>query len=133
MAYTKTDKAKCFISFDYDNDKALKELLVGQSKLEDSPFEISDWSIKEPSADWKEKARMRIKRAEIVIIMCGKNTNTANGVSIEMDITIEEGKDYFLLAGYSDGGNKKPKSAEATDKLYKWTWNNLKSLIHGSR
>jgi hypothetical protein len=36
---------RVFISYDYDNDVFLKEALVGQSKLPDSPFEISDWSI----------------------------------------------------------------------------------------
>lgn len=131
--YTKNNKAKCFISFDYDNDKTLKEFLIGQSKLEDSPFEISDWSIKEPSADWKDKARARIKKSDMIIVLCGKNTDTATGVSIELEITQEEKKDYFLLAGYSDGGNKKPKSAKASDKLYKWTWDNLKKLIYGNR
>jgi len=126
-------KKKCFVSFDYDNDVTLKDFLIGQSKHEDSPFEIEDWSIKEPSADWKEKARTRIKRSEVVIVICGKNTNTASGVSIELEIAQDEGKNYFLLAGYSDGANKKPKSAKDSDKLYKWTWDNLKSLIHGDR
>ena len=40
-------KTKVFISFDYDHDETLKEFLVGQAKLEDSPFELADWSIKE--------------------------------------------------------------------------------------
>jgi hypothetical protein len=40
-------KTKVFISFDFDNDETLKDFLVGQSKLEDSPFELADWSIKE--------------------------------------------------------------------------------------
>jgi len=35
-------KPRVFISFDFDNDKALKDFLVGQSKNTDSPFEISD-------------------------------------------------------------------------------------------
>jgi hypothetical protein len=37
---------RVFISFDYDNDKDLKELLVGQAKNPDSPLEISDASVK---------------------------------------------------------------------------------------
>ena len=41
--------------------------------------------------------------------------------------------DYVLLAGYSDGGNIKPTTAKFTDKLYKWTWENLKNLAKGSR
>lgn len=131
--FTKQNKKKCFISFDYDNDKSLKELLIGQSKNEDSPFEISDWSIKEPTEDWKDKARERITKSDIVIVLCGKNTDTAKGVSIELDIAQEIKSDYFLLAGYSDGKNKKPKSARSTDKIYEWTWDNLKKLIHGNR
>lgn len=126
-------KVRCFVSFDYDNDANLKDLLIGQSKNEDSPFEISDWSIKEASSDWKDKARMRIRNSEVVIVICGKNTNEATGVAIELSIAQEEGKDYFLLAGYSDGSCKKPTSAKSSDKVYKWTWDNLKNLIHGGR
>jgi hypothetical protein len=54
---------RVFISFDYDNDLNLKNLLAGQAKLADSPFEISDWSLKEaaPDKDWEEKAEEKIK------------------------------------------------------------------------
>ncbi len=40
-------KTRTFISFDYDHDSDLKLLLVGQAKNSDSPFEITDMSIKE--------------------------------------------------------------------------------------
>lgn len=126
-------KVPVFISFDYDHDVTLKEFVVGQAKLDDSPFEITDHSIKEDSTDWKAKARARIKRANQVIVICGKHMETATGVNIEIEIARDEKKPYFLLAGYSDGGNKKPTSALDTDKLYKWTWDNLKSLIAGRR
>ena len=126
-------KVRCFVSFDYDHDAKLKDLLIGQSKFEDSPFEISDWSIKEASSDWKDEARRRIKNSEIVIVICGRNTDTATGVAIELSIAQEEDKNYFLLAGYSDGSRKKPTSAKSSDKVYKWTWDNLKDLIHGRR
>jgi len=36
----KMSKTRVFVSFDYDHDVSLKHLLVGQSKYEDSPFEI---------------------------------------------------------------------------------------------
>ncbi len=126
-------KVRCFVSFDYDNDVKLKQFLIGQSKKDDSPFEISDWSIKEASSDWKTKARMRIRSSDVVIVICGKNTDAATGVATELSIAQEENKNYFLLAGYNDGGNKKPTSAKSSDKIYKWTWDNLKTLIHGKR
>ena len=128
-----TAKVPVFISFDYDNDDDLKTLVVGQAKNDDSPFFIEDWSIKEASSDWKEKARTRIKRVDQVIVICGKHTDTATGVNAEIEIASDEAKPYFLLAGRADGGNKKPTAALSGDKMYKWTWDNLKTLISGGR
>lgn len=126
-------KVPVFISFDYDNDKDLKELLVGQSRNNDSPFEIVDHSIKQASADWKGQARARIRRADQVIVICGKHTDSATGINVEIRITKEEDKAYFLLAGRAGGGNKKPTGALESDKIYRWTWENLKNLIAGGR
>lgn len=126
-------KVPVFISFDYDHDATLKEFLVGQAKNEDSPFEIIDHSIKVESVDWEEKARKAIKRSDQVAVICGKHTDTATGVNKEVRIARDEATPYFLLAGYKDGGNKKPTAALDTDKMYKWTWENLKTLINGGR
>ena len=77
--------ARVFISFDYDNDRDLKELLVGQAKHPDSPFEITDASVKyHLTGDWQEKVKGRIKRADQVIVLCGKQTDKATGVSLEL-------------------------------------------------
>lgn len=127
-------KKRTFISFDYDNDSDLKTLLVGQARNADSPFEITDMSIKAPiDINWKAKARTRIKGCDVVVIICGKNTNTASGVSAELKIAQEENVPYFLLYGRSNETCVKPVAAKVTDKMYKWTWDNLKALIGGSR
>ena len=127
-------KKRVFISFDYDHDLDLKNLLVGQAKNQDSPFEIADFSIKEAiSEDWKKKARTRIKGCGVVAVICGEHTDTASGVSAEVKIAQEEDVDYFLLYGRSGKTCKKPKAAKSSDKNYKWTWANLKKLIGGSR
>ena len=122
-----------FISFDYDHDDDLRVLLLGQAKNPDSPFNVSDWSLKEASADWKDKARARIRRAEQVVVICGGFTDTATGVNVEIGIARDEKRPYFLLAGRADGKNRKPTAALTTDKLYNWTWDNLKALIGGAR
>jgi hypothetical protein len=72
-------KKPAFISFDFDNDRVLKEFIIGQSKHDDSPFEVIDHSLKEaaPEKDWVEKARRAIKRSEIVIVMVGEKTRKA--------------------------------------------------------
>lgn len=127
------DKVRCFISFDFDHDGDLRTLLVGQSKNEDSPFEIADWSVKEElSGDWKEKVRKRIRQAAVVIVICGEHTDTATGVSAELRIAQDESKNYFLLCGRTSKCVR-PNAAKTSDKMYEWTWDNLKKLIHGGR
>ncbi len=127
-------KKRVFISFDYDHDEFLKTALISQAKLPDSPFELADWSIKEHmTGNWKEKARTRIRSVDIVVVLCGLNTNTATGVSAELTIARDEKVPYFLLSGYKDKANVKPTAALATDKMYNWTWDNLKILIGGGR
>jgi hypothetical protein len=128
-------KVRCFVSFDYDNDLSQYNLLIGQSKKDDSPFEIADWSIKEAiSSDWEEKAKQKIRQCQVVIVLCGKNTHAATGVAKELKIAQDEGVDYFLLNAYGDdSGKTKPTTARQADKVYDWTWDNLKVLIHGGR
>lgn len=124
---------KVFISFDYDHDLELKNFLVGQSKNEDSPFDIQDWSVKVESPGWREDARNRISRSDQVAVICGHETASATGVSTEVSLAQELDKPYFLLAGRASGNNEKPTSALSTDKMYTWTWDNLKLLIAGGR
>jgi hypothetical protein len=127
-------KPRIFISFDFDHDEDLRNLLVGQSKNDDSPFDIADWSLKEPlTGDWKEKIKTRIKKVDQVIVICGEYTDSATGVNVEIRITQEEEKPYFLLGGRKDKTCKKPNAAKASDNIYKWTWDNLKKLISGAR
>ena len=129
-----TLKKRVFISFDVDHDEGTKIMLAGQAKLPDSPFDFFDASIKEPlSGDWKEKVRRRMDNIDVVIILCGEYTDTATGVSAELTIAQEKRKEYFILRAYSDKNCKKPTSANYADKMYSWTWPNLKILINGGR
>ena len=126
-------KVRVFMSFDFDHDLDLKNLLVGQARNPDSPFEITDFSIKDASSDWKQKARLRIRSVSQVIVICGYHTHRAVGVSAEIEIARSEMKPYFLLKGRSSGVCTKPASSMSSDKMYDWTWDNLKKLIAGAR
>lgn len=127
-------KRRVFISFDFDNDGGAKIMLAGQAKLADSPFDFKDSSVKEHlTGDWKAKVRGRMDNIDVVIILCGEQTNNAAGVAAELDIAREKGKEYFHLAAYSDKNCYLPRTAKPEDKLYQWTWDNLKALIAGRR
>jgi hypothetical protein len=127
-------KRRVFISFDVDHDEDTKIMLVGQAKLPDSPFDFKDASVKAPlTGDWKDKVRARMDNVDILIVLCGEHTHEASGVAAEVIIAQEEMVPYFLLAAYSDKICTKPKSAKYEDKVYNWTWPNLKVLIGGGR
>lgn len=127
-------KKRVFISFDYDNDEGAKTMLAGQAKLPDSPFDFTDTSVKEHlTGDWKEKVKRRMDNIDVVVVLCGTKTDKAAGVAEEHKIAKERGKEYFFLAAYSDKTCVKPTSASLTDKVYKWSWDNLKTLIGGGR
>jgi len=127
-------KARIFTSFDFEHDEDLRNLLVGQSRNPDSPFEMVDFSVKAAmTGDWKSQVRVRIKSVNQAIILCGEYTDRATGVADELNIIREEGKPYFLLRGRANKECKKPHSACYSDKIYDWNWQNLKLLIDGKR
>ncbi len=127
-------KIRVFTSFDFDHDEDLRNLLVGQAKHPDSPFELSDWSIYDHMAgNWRDQVRARIRRVDQVLVICGTHTDSASGVSAELSIAREEDKPYFLLQGRAEKTCVKPNSALQTDRMYKWTWENLKNLLAGGR
>ena len=134
MSYYGSSKTRAFISFDVDHDEGTKTMLAGQAKLPDSPFDFIDASVKEPlTGGWKEKVRRRMANIDVVIVLCGEYTHTASGVTAEVTIAQEKDIPYFLLAACADKSCTKPTSAKTGDKLYKWTWDNLKALIGGAR
>ena len=122
-------KKKVFISFDFDNDKTLKDFIIGQAKNPDSPFEVSDYSLKEakPEKDWLDHATRVIGRADVFIIMLGSKTKNASGVLKELNVAIEKGKSKFQIIGYSDGSSDW--AVPGGGRTYSWNWENLKKLL----
>lgn len=121
-------KKRAFISYDFDNDRTLKDFIVGQARLPDSPFEVVDTSLKEaaPMKTWEDKAREAIKRSDIVIVMVGPNTYRAPGVLKEVKMAREEGVKIVQVIGYKDGNYTAVPDA---GRLYAWSWENLKGLL----
>ena len=121
-------KKRVFVSFDFDNDRALKEFIIGQSKHTDSPFEVIDHSLKEaaPEKDWEKKAAAAIARSEIVLLMVGPKSHKAQGVLKEVAMARNAGVKIVQIIGYKDGNYTPVPDA---GRLYAWNWENLKKLL----
>lgn len=125
---SRVSKKKVFVSFDFDNDRVLKDFIIGQARLADSPFEVVDHSLKEaaPEPEWPKKARAAIKRSELVLVMVGRHTHKAQGVLKEVVMAREEGVPIVQIIGYKDGNYTAVSNA---GRLYSWNWDNLKRLL----
>ena len=121
-------KKRVFISFDFDNDRVLRDFMLGQARLPDSPFEVIDHSLKEaaPERNWEAKARAAIARSDIVIVMVGNDTHRAGGVLKEITMAREAGVQVVQIIGYKDGDYTPVPNA---GRLYAWNWQNLKKLL----
>lgn len=121
-------KSRVFVSFDFDNDAKLKTFILGQAKLPDSPFEIENWSLNEPAPDrtWQQKARTRIARSDVVLVMVGPKTHKAKGVLAEVAIANELRKPVRQIIGYRDAS---PTPVPGAGRLYRWSWPTVKSLL----
>lgn len=121
-------KKRVFVSFDYESDKALGRFIGGQAKHPDTPFEIIDWSMKEaaPERNWERKARERIKRSDMVLVVAGSKTRSASGVRKEVKIAREEGIPVAQIIGYK---KKKCPRVPNAGRRYRWTYKNLRKLM----
>ena len=121
-------KKRVFVSFDFDNDKSLKDFIIGQSKLPDSPFEVVDTSMKEaaPEKDWPGRAETKIKGSDMVLVMVGPKTHKAPGVLKEVALARKWNKPIAQVIGYKDGNYTPVPDA---GRLYSWNWDNLKKLL----
>jgi hypothetical protein len=119
-------KTRVFVSFDFDEDQKLKTFILAQAKNADSPFDIENWSLNEPAPQrtWQQKARERIARADVVLVMVGPHSYKSTGVLAEVAIANELKIPVRQVIGYKDAS---PTPVPGAGKLYKWDWRRLRS------
>lgn len=124
------NRKKIFISFAIE-DKSARDLLVGQSRNENTPFEFMDMSVKEPwSSAWKTQCRKRIKSCHGVIVLISKNTFKANGVSWEVKCAKEEGLPIKSIYARKDAKGCRIPNELNGRHIYKWSWENINKFVN---
>src|SRR5713101_2938621 len=120
---------RVFVSYDFDNDEFLKDSIISQAKNPDSPFEVSDVSLKEeaPQAEWETRTRAAIARADIFLVMLGSKTRQAPGVRKEVRMANAFAKMRLQIIGYDNGSEDW--AVTKAGPVYKLNWRNLKNLL----
>lgn len=123
------NKKRAFISFDFDNDIQLKNLLSGQAKNPDTPFFYDDWSVKDPfpQSTWKSDVRTKIKQCDFMMVLIGQNTYQCSGVLEEIRITNEESIPTF---GVYKQGMRYYVPKGLGKRFIEWTWSNITAAVN---
>lgn len=131
-------KKRAFISFDFDNDEQLRNVLNAQSKNEDSPFYFEDWSVKDPfpQSTWESDVKTKIKQCDFVVVIIGKSTHRCSGVLEEVRMANEERLPSFGIYDQNsisrrlDGSTYVYVPEGLGTRHFMWTWPNLTSAIN---
>lgn len=122
------EKKKVFVSFDFDNDKSLKDALIAQSLQARSPFEVHDHSLQEaaPEREWKRHASAAIKRSDLVIVVVGRYAHRAHGVLAEVAMARKHGVPCIQLFGTNQLGYE---LVPGGGRQVRWTWDDLERVL----
>ena len=120
---------RIFIAFAIEDEK-YRNFLSAQAKLEKSPFEFTDMSVKEPwDEKWKANCRTRVKGCDGMIALISKNTLQADGALWEIQCAFDENKPVMLM-WINDERPTLP-SLLKNKRINVWSWENLKTFIEG--
>lgn len=125
-------KTRVFLSFDFDKDKGLKDMVVGQARNTKSPINIEDWSLKEKvkSKNWTRKAKTQIVRSDLVLVLRGKDTHKASGVKKEVKIARKAG---IPIRQLKLNKNSKDKPVRGAGRAVNWKWPALAKAVDSAK
>ena len=101
------NKIPVFISFDYEHDLMTKERLVKEWAQKDCPIWIKDCSLTEPVTPqrWQTEVAKRMENVKAVLVICGRNTHSANGVTTEVQMAQQRKLPVMCLQALQAGSS----------------------------
>lgn len=120
---------RIFTSFAVE-DSNLRDLLVGQSKNDNCPFEFVDMSVKDPwDNQWKTNCRTKIKGCDGMIAIVTKNTKNADGQLWEVKCAKEEDIPCRGIWGHSEEAGLSLPAEFNGISVVRWDWDNIKNWL----
>ena len=122
---------RIFVSFP-EEDSNLRDLLVGQAKNKNSPFDFTDMSVHQPwDSGWKTKCRTKIKGCAGLIAIITENTYSADGQIWEINCAYDENIPILCIksSDYIPGARTRLKIGNR--KVYNWDWDTINNFIKG--
>ncbi|HNY25501.1 MAG TPA: TIR domain-containing protein [Alphaproteobacteria bacterium] len=129
--------ARVFVSFDYDNDKNMKNVFTAQAKNDKIAFDFADFSCKEtlPQSKWEEMIKNKINTCNVLLVLVSTHSVQATGVKKEIKMAVDQNVPVIgIYLPDSNGNYWSSKNATLPEGLYSsncetWTAENVQSLI----
>jgi hypothetical protein len=123
---------RAFISFDFDNNEAHRNLFAGQcSKNSPTPFSAQDWSSKEalPQSQWEALIKEKIGRCHFMVVLVSPTAYHATGVAKEIAMAIAQNVPYFgvYVAGATSATSLPP--GLQRNRCIDWDWNGIAGAV----
>lgn len=123
---------RAFISFDFDNNEAHRNLFAGQcSKDSPTPFSAQDWSSKEalPQSQWERLINEKIGRCHFMVVLVSPTAHRAIGVAKEIAMARAQNVPYFGV--YVAGANYATPLPQGLqrDRCIDWDWNGISGAV----
>jgi hypothetical protein len=119
---------RIFISFAKE-DLRYRDLLVGQARKSDTPFNFRDMSLQEPfDSKWKTRCREKIRECHGFIALLSKKTWRATGARWEMECADEEGIPMLGIHIHADEKGAVPTELSG-HKVVEWRWETIARFI----
>lgn len=120
---------RVFTSFAIE-DRGLRDLFVGQSRNAGTPFELTDFSVKEPwSSSWKTNCRVRIKSCRAVVGILTSHTPAADGQLWELKCAYEELVPTLLIYGNQSASLVNYPEPIRGKRIHYWSWTTIGQFI----
>jgi TIR domain len=120
---------RVFISFDYDNDRALA-VFLGEQLRKSTRFSVQNWSMQEaaPERLWPEEAERRLNRSDVMLIVLGTYTHRAPGVLTEVQLARGLTHPVPIRQIIGRRGSS-PTPVPSGGRVYRWGHDNLETVL----
>jgi len=119
---------RIFISFAKE-DVRYRDLLAGQAKNSDTPFNFVDTSLQEPfDSRWKTRCREKIAGCNGFIALISKKTWRAEGARWEIRCAADEGIPILGIHIHKDDKGAVPPELGGR-RVVEWRWDSISNFI----
>lgn len=109
-------KNKIYVSFDQNNDRDLKNMVVGGSQAEGAGYKVAGWSSKigDNEKIWRKETKYKMSRCDQFLLLVGENTCNVDVVKKELEVAKSLGIKITQLSSHPDYKNLE-EAGEAAD------------------